>query len=87
MCVEATHRSNNQDVELRGTFVPARKPDMPTMIWLPEMTEKAGNFEHFLNKPGNKIRDVRNVWLLNYRNTGTSDHHDSFHLHVSKVKF
>lgn len=85
-CVEATHRSKNEDVEIRGTFLPSRKPDMPTMIWLPEMTERAENFEHFFNRADNKIRDVRNVWLLNYRNTGLSDHHDSFDLNVSIEK-
>mmetsp|Transcript_70868 Transcript_70868/g.98174 ORF Transcript_70868/g.98174 Transcript_70868/m.98174 type:complete len:135 (+) Transcript_70868:252-656(+) len=26
----------------------------------------------------NKVRDVRNVWLLNYRNQGDSDHHNSY---------
>jgi pimeloyl-ACP methyl ester carboxylesterase len=78
---KASLRTKNEDVELRGTFIPSRKVDMPTMIWLPEMTEKAENFETFFNRADNKIRDVRNVWLLNYRNTGRSDHHESFDLH------
>jgi pimeloyl-ACP methyl ester carboxylesterase len=48
------------------------------MIWLPELVEPAENFESFFNRADNKIRDVRNVWLLNYRNQGNSDHHDSY---------
>jgi hypothetical protein len=27
--------------------------------------------------------NVRNVWLVNYRNFGDSDHHDSFDMNVS----
>lgn len=30
----------------------------------------------------NKVLNVRNVWLLNYRNMGDSDHHESFGLEV-----
>jgi pimeloyl-ACP methyl ester carboxylesterase len=40
--------------------------------------EPAENFQTFFNRKDNKIRDVRNVWLLNYRNQGGSDHHDSY---------
>jgi len=48
------------------------------MIWLPELTEPAENFEAFFNRADNKIRSVRNVWLLNYRNQGGSDQHESY---------
>jgi len=30
--------------------------------------------------PDNKVRKVRNIHLLNYRNFGSSDHHDSFEM-------
>lgn len=50
------------------------------MIWLPELVEPAENFEGFFNRPNNKIRDLRNVWLLNYRNQGGSDHHHSYNM-------
>ena len=30
--------------------------------------------------PNNKIRSLRNIWLLNYRNQGGSDHCDSYEL-------
>ena len=43
--------------------------------------EEASNFHDFFTNPNHKIRDVRNVWLLNYRNFGDSDHHDSFNMH------
>lgn len=48
------------------------------MIWLPEITEPAENFSKFFGERKNKILDVRNVWLLNYRNQGNSDHHSSY---------
>lgn len=48
------------------------------MIWLPELTEPAKNFESFFTRRDNKVLDVRNVWLLDYRNQGDSDHHKSY---------
>ena len=56
---------------------------MPTMIWLPELCEEASNFESFFNMPNTKIRSLRNIWLLNYRNQGTSDHSHSYDMDVS----
>ena len=53
------------------------------MIWLPELVEPAENFKPFFTRPDNKITSVRNVWLLNYRNQGGSDHHTSFDMEVS----
>ena len=44
--------------------------------------EPVENFEKFFTKNDNKILDVRNVWLLNYRNMGHSDHHESFDMNV-----
>lgn len=44
------------------------------MIWLPELAEQAENFEKFFSMPNTKIRSLRNIWLLNYRNQGSSDH-------------
>jgi hypothetical protein len=38
------------------------------MIWLPEITEPAENFEKFFADRANKVLDVRNVMLLDYRN-------------------
>jgi pimeloyl-ACP methyl ester carboxylesterase len=48
------------------------------MIWLPEIIEPAENFAKFFNRSDNKITQVRNVWCLDYRNQGLSDHHDSY---------
>lgn len=48
------------------------------MIWFSDLVEQSENFEAFFAKDGHKILDVRNVWLLNYRNFGDSDHHESF---------
>jgi pimeloyl-ACP methyl ester carboxylesterase len=50
------------------------------MIWLSDLLEPSENFQKFFTRPDNKILDMRNVWLLNYRNMGDSDHHDSFAL-------
>ena len=53
------------------------------MIWFSDLVESAENFEAFFAKGDNKILNVRNVWLVNYRNFGDSDHHDSFEMEVS----
>jgi pimeloyl-ACP methyl ester carboxylesterase len=53
---------------------------MPTMLWFPEVMEPAENWEKWLQNSENKILDYRNVWLLNPRNFGDSDHHNSFDL-------
>ena len=48
------------------------------MIWLPELIEPAANFRSFFDTPRSKILANRNVWLLDYRNQGESDHHHSY---------
>jgi len=48
------------------------------MIWIPELMEPAENFEKFFKRADNKILSVRNIWLLDIRNMGRSDHHESF---------
>ena len=53
------------------------------MIWFSDLVEPSENFKPFFEKEGNKVLDVRNVWLLDYRNMGNSDHHSSFDMHVS----
>lgn len=50
------------------------------MIWFSDLLEPCSNFEKFFRSEGNKILGVRNVWLLDYRNMGESDHHESFDL-------
>ena len=71
---------------MRGKFIKGRKEDLPTLIWLPDVLEPAENFTKFFSRPDNKVLDYRNVMLLNYRNMGDSDHHDSFDLDVSVTK-
>lgn len=71
------------EVKLAGKFLPCSQPDMPTMIWLPEIAEQAENFEKFFSMPNTKIRSLRNIWLLNYRNQGGSDHCNSYDMDVS----
>lgn len=71
-------RKNNSEVKLRGKFLQGRQADLPTMIWFSDLVESAENFEAFFTKGDNKILNVRNVWLVNYRNFGDSDHHESF---------
>jgi hypothetical protein len=41
----------SDQVKLAGKFLPCTEPDMPTMIWLPEICEQAENFEKFFNLP------------------------------------
>jgi len=50
------------------------------MIWLPDILEPASNFSKFFNRADNRVRNLRNVWLLDYRNQGESDHHASYDL-------
>ena len=77
--------NNTNAVRLQGTYVKGRQADLPTMIWLPEITEPAENFSKFFGDRKNKIMDVRNVWMLNYRNQGGSDHHSSYDMEVSSI--
>jgi len=50
------------------------------MLWFPDLVEPASNFKQFFEGEGKKILNVRNVWLLDYRNMGDSDHHESFEM-------
>jgi hypothetical protein len=50
---------------------------------LADLVEPVENFNKFFTREDNKITDIRNVWLLNYRNFGDSDHHESFAMEVS----
>lgn len=80
--IGATYHRDNNSVKLRGKFIPGRAADLPTMIWLADLLEPAENFSTFFEREDNKILNYRNVWLVNYRNFGDSDHHDSFALEV-----
>lgn len=77
---KAQKRSSNESVQLRGTFLKGRRSDLPTMIWFSDLVEPVENFKPFFEAKDNKILDVRNVYLLNYRNMGHSDHHESFEM-------
>merc|ERR1712183_599270 len=65
---KGTRTNDTNAVKLRGTFLKGRRSDLPTMIWLPELVEPAANFAPFFNRADSRIRDLRNVWLLDYRN-------------------
>lgn len=82
MYLEATYHKETDKVKLRGRLLKGRNADLPTLIWLPDLIEPSENFASFFNNDNNKILEYRNVWLLNYRNFGDSDHHDSFTLEV-----
>ena len=79
----AAMAANTTDVKLKGKMIKGRQADLPTMIWLPEITEPAANFESFFTTRRNRVLDVRNVVLLDYRNQGESDHHESYDMNVS----
>jgi hypothetical protein len=55
------------------------------MIWFGDLIEPSSNFKDFFSAQDNKILDCRNVWLLDYRNMGDSDHHKSFDMSVSYI--
>jgi hypothetical protein len=84
--IEATYQKDNEKVRLRGKFLQGRQPDLPTLIWLSDLLEPSENFQKFFSREDSKILDYRNVWLLNYRNFGDSDHHDSFALDVCIIQ-
>jgi hypothetical protein len=75
---KAQLRDATEAVQLRGTFLKGRRHDLPTLIWFSDLVEPAENFKTFFARKDNKILDVRNVWLLDIRNMGNSDHHSSF---------
>ena len=84
---KAQLRKNTNEVEIRGEFLKGKRPDLPTMLWFSDLVEPAENFKKFFTQENSKILDVRNVWMLNIRNMGQSDHHESFDMSVSKNSF
>lgn len=78
---KATFQKKTEDVNLRGHFLQGRAADLPTLIWFADLCEPVSNFKNFFSKADNKILDYRNVWLVDHRNFGESDHHKSFDLH------
>ena len=66
------------DVRLRSTVLNSRGKDMPTMLWFSDIMEPAENFTNFFSRPDNKVLNYRNVHLVNMRNQGDSDHHESY---------
>lgn len=77
---KATYQKDNDKVKLRGKFIKGTQPDLPHFLWISDLVEPAENFVPFFTRPDNKIKDIRNIWLINPRNFGDSDHHDSFSL-------
>ena len=67
---KAQHRTNTNEVEIRGEFLKGKRSDLPTMLWFSDLVEPAENFKSFFTQENSKILDVRNVWLLNIRNMG-----------------
>jgi hypothetical protein len=78
-------RTDTNSVQLKGTFLQGKKSDLPTMIWFADLIEPSENFKKFFTMEGSKVLDVRNVWLVDYRNMGESDHHASFAMQVSNT--
>lgn len=66
------------EVRLRSTILNSRGKDMPTMLWFSDLMEPAENFTKFFTRPDNKILNYRNVHLVDMRNQGESDHHESY---------
>lgn len=78
---KAQHQQKTQDVNIRGEFIEGRAKDLPTLLWFADLCEPVANFKSFFTQKDNKVLDYRNVWLLDHRNFGESDHHESFALH------
>lgn len=78
--LEAQHKSSTNQVTLRGKYISGSSLDLPNLIWLPDLFDHAENFESFFTHADNKVKKVRNIHLLNHRNFGHSDHHDTIDL-------
>lgn len=76
----AVYQSDHSKVKLRGKFLKSKRSDMPTLLFFPELLNQVENYEKFFSDPNHGILNYRNVWILNPRNTGDSDHHESFEL-------
>ena len=67
-------RQSSDKVQLRGTFLKSTGQDMPTIIAFPDLLENPESLRPLFNK---KLLEVRNVWLLSYRNSWNSDRNES----------
>lgn len=70
--------SNTKEVTLRGSFIKGNYNDLPNLIFFSETLDPVTNWIPFFTNPDNKFLDFRNIYLINPRNIGTSDYHDSF---------
>lgn len=77
---EPVYTDNTRDVNLRGTYLPGKTSDLPTMIFFTETCDLTNSWIPFFTNPQYDILSHRNVWLLNPRNFGNSDRHPSFDL-------
>lgn len=74
----ASFQTDSSKVKIRGKFLKSQSPDMPTLLFFPEALKEAHTYEKFFTNPNHDILKYRNVWILNPRNFGDSDHHESF---------
>jgi len=72
--------NDTRNVALRGTYIKGNFDDLPNLIFFPEMCDPSTNWIQFFTNPENKFLNYRNVWLVDPRNFGNSDHHPSFDL-------
>lgn len=59
---------------LRGTLLKCTQPDMPTILAFPDLLDNPETLRPLFNK---KLLEIRNVWLLNYRNSWLGDRADT----------
>lgn len=72
-------QQDNSDVKLRGIKITGRSEDLPNMIFFPQMCDQPENWINFFTSNDNEILNLRNVYILNPRNFGTSDKHKSWY--------
>lgn len=80
MAGQPKYHNDTKNVALRGTYIEGNFKDLPNLIFFPEMCDPVVNWTKFFADPDNQILNQRNVWLLNPRNFGNSDRHESFDL-------
>lgn len=67
-------KTHTDSVQLRGTHIRCKNPDMPTVIAFPDLLDKPESLRPLFNRT---FQEYRNLWLLSYRNSWNSDRNDS----------
>lgn len=71
------YQNDSKNVSLRGTYIKGNYDDLPNLIFFSELFDPVTNWVPFFNNNEHRFLEYRNIWLVNPRNFGNSDRHDS----------